>query len=276
MIAVPEQVKVASFMSKRNSLEDRIKEDEAELAQLEKPVEVKSDEAPAANREEETFKKRYGDLRRHSQKVEQELRDKLKQMENQLQQLSQKEIKLPKSEEEVEEWCQAYPDVAKIVETIAIKKAREQTEALNQRVKKVDELESKAIAERAEAELLRIHPDFDQIREDDDFHDWAEEQPKWMQDALFNGVDAKAAARVIDLYKSDRGITKKSSPSTKDAAKNVNTRGGRSVPQTSDPDVIRESDVKRMSDREYEANEEKIMIAMRTGKFVYDLTGNAR
>ena len=64
--------------------------------------------------------------------------------------------------------------------------------------------------EKAEAELMRLHPDFDEIRDSDDFHEWADEQPKWVQEALYeNDNDARSAARAIDLYKSDRNITTK-------------------------------------------------------------------
>lgn len=275
MIAVPEQVKVAPFMKKRDTNAERIKETEEELAKLETPEVV--EEVPE-NKEEATFKKRYGDLRRHSQQKETQLQKQIDELRTQLESVTKKEIKLPKSDEEVEEWCQAYPDVAKIVETIAIKKAKEMTGALEGRIKKVDELEATTRAEKAEVELMRLHPDFNEIRDTDEFHDWVEQQPKWIQDALYdNDNDARAAARAIDLYKADQGLNKKKATDTsRDAAKNVNTRGGRNQPATTDTDVIRESDVKRMSDREYEANEDKIMQAMRSGKFVYDVSGNAR
>ena len=48
---------------------------------------------------------------------------------------------------------------------------------------------------------MRLHPDFDDIRDSDEFHEWAESQPKWVQDALYeNDNDARSAARAIDLY----------------------------------------------------------------------------
>jgi acyl-CoA hydrolase len=262
-------------MKKRDTNAERIKETEEELAKLETPEVV--EEVPE-NKEEATFKKRYGDLRRHSQQKETQLQKQIDELRTQLETVTKKEIKLPKSDEEVEEWCQAYPDVAKIVETIAIKKAKEMTGALEGRIKKVDEMEATTRAEKAEVELMRLHPDFNEIRDTDEFHDWVEQQPKWIQDALYdNDNDARAAARAIDLYKADQGLNKKKATDTsRDAAKNVNTRGGRNQPATTDTDVIRESDVKRMSDREYEANEDKIMQAMRSGKFVYDVSGNAR
>ena len=51
-------------------------------------------------------------------------------------------MKLPKSEEEIEEWTKEYPDVAGIVETIATKKAQEQSVALEARIKAIDEITS--------------------------------------------------------------------------------------------------------------------------------------
>ena len=76
--------------------------------------------------EEKTFKKRYGDLRRHAQKQKAEFEKELADIRAQLAQTAQEQIKLPKSEEEIDAWAKEYPDVAAIVETIASKKAKEQ------------------------------------------------------------------------------------------------------------------------------------------------------
>lgn len=276
MIAVPEQVKVAPFMKKRDTNAQRIAETEEALKQLEntEPPEVEPE-----NKEEATFKKRYGDLRRHSQKRESEFQAQIDELRSQLDNMTRQEIKLPKSEEEVAEWCNNYPDVAKIVETIAMKKAREIGADMESRLKKVDEREALTRAERAEVELMKVHPDFATIRDSDDFHDWVEDQPKWVQDALYdNDNDARAAARAVDLYKADKGLTGKTKPKADDksAASAVSVKSGRSQPAVETSGMFSESAVKRMSDKEYEANEEAIMTAMRSGKFVYDLSGNAR
>ena len=282
-IVVPQQVKVAAF-AKRNTHEERIKQDEADLAALEAPKEapaavVDNDDGPEpTDAEERTFKKRYGDLRRHSQKKESEMQKQLDEMRQQLTQLTAKEIKLPKSEEELATWAAQYPDVAKIVETIAIKKAKEQTKALDERFKQLDEREHQTSKDKAEAELMRLHPDFDAIRDDDEFHTWVDEQPKWVQDALYdNENDAKAAARAIDLYKADKGIKAKKPTADKGAAESVNTRSSRSAPTGESTDgVFYESQVSKMSTFEYEKNQEAIAKALQSGKFVYDVSGSAR
>ena len=169
-----------------------------------------------------------------------------------------------------------YPDVAAIVESIAIKKAKEQSEDLESRMKKYEDLREEATKEKAEVELLSLHPDFGTIRESDDFHTWAEEQPKWVQDALYeNQNDAKSAARAIDLYKADKNITK-TKPS-KDAAKAVNARGERTEPQKDESKAyLKESEVEKMSAKEYEKRSQEVMEAIRAGKFIYDVSGSAR
>ena len=177
------------------------------------------------------------------------------------------------------EWMQQYPDVAKIVETIAMKKAQEQTSEFESRFKQIDEMKNEAQRDKAEAELMRLQPDFEDIRATDDFHNWVEEQPKWVQDALYdNDSDAMSASRAIDLYKADMGITTKSKSSkTKDAAKSVGTRSGRSTPEGDETkSYIKESDVSKMNANEYEKRADEIAEAIRTGKFIYDLSGSAR
>ena len=282
-MVVEQPQKSMAFMSKPYSNQDRIKKDEEELEQLiaQQKGEVQEEESveeEPTSAEEKSFKKRYGDLRRHMQQKEKDWEDKFKQLEGQLKDVTRKEIKLPKSDQDIETWAAQYPDVAAIVETIAIKKAREQSAGLEDRVKEIDELRATASREKAEVELMKAHPDFGEIRESDDFHEWAEEQPKWVQDALYeNDSDARSAARAIDLYKADRNIKPKKSANEKDAARSVGSRNSRSQPDTdSDKTVFRESDVNKMTAAQYEKAADDIMEAIRTGKFIYDMSGSAR
>jgi len=283
-----EQVKVASGFAKRNANKKRIEEEEAELEALIKgnqeeasePTEEAVDESPEPeSAEEKTFKKRYGDLRRHAQKQEADLQKQIDELKTQLEASTKKQIQYPKSEDELSQWMEQYPDVAKIVETIAMKKAHEQTSEFESKFKQIDEMKHEAKREKAEAELMRLHPDFEEIRDGDEFHEWVEEQPKWVQDALYdNDTDAVSAARAIDLYKADKGITgKKKSTKDKDAAKAIGTRSERSAPEGDESkSYIKESDVNRMTSQQYEAKQEEIAEAIRTGKFIYDLSGSAR
>ena len=258
-----------------------VEEDEQEIQELEKARAGEEEEVEKEpdHPEEKTFKKRYGDLRRHTQKNEHELKGRIEALEAQLSDATKKEIKLPKSDEEIEMWAREYPDIAAIVETIALKKSKEQQMEIEQQLSNIHQLQEQTNLEKAEVELLNIHPDFTEIRDQDEFHDWAEDQPKWVQDALYeNRNDARSAARAIDLYKADMGITtKKKSNSNKEAARSVNTRSSRSVPDSDGSSgSIKESDVQAMSVEEYDANKDQIMASIRSGKFIYDVSGSQR
>ena len=280
-IAVPVQTKVAPFSMRRNSLEDRIKKDEEELESLKQNQSAPAKEEAVEENlsaEETTFKKRYSDLRRHSQKVENDLRKEIEELRALVQTATEKQMKLPANEEDIDSWAKQYPDVYRIVESIAMKKAKETTKTLEERMRKVDESERNTAREKARVELLKLHPDFDKIEDSDDFHDWAEEQPKWVQDALYeNDDDFRSAARAIDLYKADRNIGRKRTADNKGAAEAVSTRGRATPSATADQEgVFYESQVAKMSIVEYEKYQEDIVKAMRSGKFVYDVSGSAR
>ena len=275
--------KVMALASRKYSRDDKIKKDEEELEQLiaenkgEVKAEAEEQEPEPTSAEEKTFKKRYGDLRRHAQQKEADLQEQINQLKEQLDSATKKQIELPKSDEDIEAWTKKYPDVAGIVETIAIKKSKEQAQELESRIQKINEMQESATKEKAEVELLKLHPDFVDIREDDDFHNWAEEQPQWVQKALYeNDNDALSAARAIDLYKADKNIGKKKT-SSKDAALATNPKSTRTKPQTNEESTyLRESQVQKMSSQEYERRADEVMEAIRSGKFVYDVSGSAR
>jgi hypothetical protein len=259
--------KAALGITDEESTEDKPSSEEPEAKPVQAESNTEQKEEPKAeaqeddselSTEEKNFKKRYGDLRRHSQKKEEEFNAKIAALEAKLDKASKQELVLPKSDEELEAWAKKYPDVAGIVEAIAAREADKKASDLNDRM--------------AEFEELR-HPDFAQIREDDAFHKWAEQQPKWVQDALYeNTEDAKSVARVIDLYKVDTGITTKKTSNDKAAASSVKTKGAAKPEPDEASKYIKESDVAAMSIREYEKRQEEILDAQRNGRFIYDMS----
>jgi len=280
-----QEVPKKAFIEKPSSNQERIEKEEEELKELfsqqDEPEEQQEEDAEEAPKsaEEKTFKKRYGDLRRHTQKQTDELQIKIRKLESQLDTVTKEQIKLPKSEQEIEEWAREYPDVAGIIETIATKKAQEQAHGLEERLREIDEMQEGAVRDKAEAQLMQTHPDFDSIRSDDEFHEWAEEQPKWIQDALYeNDSDALAASRAIDLYKADKGIKKTTKKKNKDdAAFAVTEKSERNRLQSDETaDYLKESQVQSMSTDDYETHKDDIMEAIRANKFIYDVSGSAR
>jgi hypothetical protein len=231
--------------------------------------------------EEVSFKKRYGDLRRFLQQKEDGYKKNLATLQAQLDSATRQSIQLPKSEAELDAWAKEYPDVAKIVESIAMKKVAELRADVDKGFEEVKSLKRETAQERAEVELNRIHPDFNEIRNDAAFHAWVEVQPQWIQSALYDNTDdARAAARAIDLYKLDRGaVAPKRGPGRprKEAGAAEEVRSsGRSSPAEDDGVVrIKESDVQRMTPRDFEKHEDAIMAARREGRFIYDVSGRA-
>ena len=233
------------------------------------------DEEKALSAEERSFKKRYGDLRRHIQKKEKEWEEKLETLQKQS---AKQTLVAPKSDEDIDEWAKEFPDVAAIVETIATKKAKEMFDKADIRLKELDDAQAEITRTKAEAKIKETHADFDELRESDEFHDWADEQPKWVKDALYeNSDDPASVVRVIDLYKIDNGLTSNDKKTKRKAAASTVTKRSKTEVDVEDANnVIKESQVAKMSAKEFEERSDEINTAIRSGKFVYDMSGNAR
>ena len=248
--------------------------DDSKQEETKEETEAQEDDS-SLSAEEKSFKKRYGDLRRHMQDKEKEWNEKLEALETR----SKREgIIPPKSDEDIEKWAEQYPDVAGIVETIAAKKAQEMFSKAESRLQELDEAHFEAERVKAENAIRKSHEDFDELRESDQFHDWADNQPKWVKDALYENMDDPASVvRVIDLYKIDNGMTVAAKKQSKKAAASTVAKGTRaSIDAEGVQGSIKESDVAKMSNKEFEEMQDKINEAMRKGKFIYDVSGSAR
>lgn len=262
----------------RQTLEEDLKEVEKEVEMeqnpdgqppSEPPLDGAAQEPPK-NPEEETFKKRYGDLRRFHDQTTKELKDKLHAVESKL-----KEVvtgpRFPKTMEEVEKWSKEYPDLYALVKTISRKEAQDEHDDVNKKMEALMEKEQQLLQERAYAELIKRHPDFEDLRQDKEFHDWlstrSEEVRSWLYD---NNTDASKASDAIDLYKAYKiksdAVTRK--PKTPvEAAAPVGTRGN-TQPPSSDKPTYKTSDIAKMSARDYEKHEAKIMEAYYDGRVI--------
>ena len=292
-LAQVEPVKKAGFVSSRKSKnQERIEKDEKELQDLMannsgKEVQEGTEEQQdtqtaetsektevqdeALSKEEGSFKKRYGDLRRHMSSKEKEFQARIESLEGQLAKAAKNELVWPKSEAEVDEWTKKHPDVAAIVESIADKKAKQRSQELDARLASVEEMRESALTEKAEAELLKIHPDLKEIEASDDFHDWAENQPEAIQKVIFDTPDAKATASILQMYKYEKGIANTASmPSNDRSAASAVKTSSKATPTTNQKSKWSESVVEAMSDKDYEKHHEEIMESMRSGTFVYD------
>lgn len=262
--------------------EAKDKELEDELTAIEK-----GEDLPVVTAEDQTYKKRYSDLRSYAQRKENDLNEeikKLKEQKNALEsQIKTDAFKLPKSEEEIEAWTQKYPDVSKIVESIAIKKARQASLEVDAKVEDLKKREQKLEAQKAYNQLLAAHEDFEDIIKSEVFGNWISVQPKYIYDALYNNdTDAFSAIRAVDLFKADndfmktKGTKTDKEDDTRDAARSVRVPSSK-APGKNTTKEISESWLQGLKKHEYTEEIDKMVSeAMKNGTFVYDITGAAR
>lgn len=249
------------------------------------PVQVEDTEnIEPISSEDATFKKRYGDLRRHSQKVEKELKDEVNTLKNSIEELKKelqnaaKGVGVPSDPDEVEEWVKENPSIASILERIASKKAEESQKDLREKVLLFEKDKAETEYEKTLNKIRRKHPFFDDLQDEDDFHLWLAEKPKRWQDAIYDDLDADSAIEIIRVFVEDTGYGKQKTKPKKaldDAARDSKVKSKFSEPKDSEY-MFSESQIRNMSTSEFEKNEEKITLAQHTGKILYDISGGAR
>jgi len=229
--------------------------------------------APSSEDEPSTnYKKRYDDLKKHYdqklsefKRTEQELREQSREAEPQYQ--------APKTQEDLDRFRTEYPDLYDTVETVAHMRSQQEVEALRSRFSVIEEREAQIAAREAESALQERHPDFDQIRGDDSFHEWAQEQPDQIQDWIYNNPNnVTLAVKALDLYKLETG---KGQGSRKRRSGNRQPQGGSAADMVStkttnvdakEAKIWTESEIAKMSLDQFDRHEDEIKIAMEEGR----------
>ena len=222
------------------------------------------------NAEEKVFKKRYDDLKRHYDSTISKHRNDISSLKEQLAAKSS-EIIPPKNKKELETWRLKYPDVYDTVKSIAIQEAQEQAKTVESKLKNLQEQTQNVAKEKAEVELMKLHPDFQEIRKTEDFHDWAKEQDPHIQGWLYENADnAKLAARAIDLYKMDKKFPSQKKESVKnakaEAAKAVTSTKRGQEPDMSQKKIWSVEEISKLKPQEYLKHEKDIDLARAEGR----------
>ena len=222
------------------------------------------DEERPVNAEEKVFKKRYDDLKRHYDSTINKHKDDVSSLKRQLEENAEK-IQLPKTKEEVDAWKKKYPDVYDIIETIAYTKADEKSKQVQTKMKDLENQQANVAKDKAEVELSKLHPDFNEIRADDKFHEWVKDQDSVIQGWLYdNTSNAKLASRAIDLYKVDTGYGKKKSNKL-EASKSVTSTSKREI-NTGDKKIWSLNEIAKMKPQEFVKHEKEIDLARAEGR----------
>ena len=250
------------------------KEDSEDTATVSKDTSSEEEATPEeerpVNAEEKVFKKRYDDLKRHYDSTISKHRNDISSLKEQLAAKSS-EIIPPKNKKELETWRIKYPDVYDTVKSIAIQEAQEQAKTVESKLKNLQEQTQNVAKEKAEVELMKLHPDFQEIRKTEDFHDWAKEQDPHIQGWLYENADnAKLAARAIDLYKMDKKFPSQKKESIKnakaEAAKAVTSTKRGQEPDMSQKKIWSIEEISKLKPQEYLKHEKDIDLARAEGR----------
>jgi len=219
------------------------------------------------------YKKRYDDLKSHYDKKLDEFKSKEQKLIDEVSNTKQS-YKAPKTAEELERFKEQYPDVYDVVETVSQMTSGENIKSLKEKISALEKRETEIVQREAENRLLSQHPDFDDIRNSEDFHTWAKDQPESIQDWIYNNADdPDLASRALDLFKRDLNIdtsskTRKpsSTKSKKSAADMVSTKTTAVEPQQDK--IWTEREITKMSMDEFDRFEDEIGKAIHEGRVV--------
>ena len=229
-------------------------------------------EAKKESNEDHDYKKRYDDLKRHyDTKVDEfkvEIESLRKTMTDRAAEMP-RGVTPPRTMEELEEFKERYPDVFEVVQTVSSMQTESQVAKLREEIGTIQEREKELEKQKAYEQLLRAHPDFSELKTDEKFLAWLEEQPSSIADGIYkNNTDSKWAARVIDLYKADTGLTKKKKTKDSSAADAVTKTPARDVKtdSTDGKKIWKSSEIAKMKPWEFEKLEAELDQARTEGR----------
>jgi len=257
----------------RRSLLDADEEPEPDLSDLSEIENTQKQEGMLSKEQDHNWKKRYADLKSYHdrQKNEWTQERELIEAKSRLAEQSAVLSEMPKSLEEIEEFKQEYPEVYGVVETVSRLQAEAKSEELEKRISALNQREEEARYKTSEAELLVLHPDFLDLKNDPEFLEWLEKQPETISKGIYkNRTDSQWAARIIDLYKLDSGtVNPKKSKSSKSAATAVTkTQKAISVADREDVRIWTNAEISKLKPHEFEQLESEIVKASREGRII--------
>lgn len=264
---------------KNKDREDVWKDDEPNneqsAATVDKDTEETSKATPEeqrpANAEDRVFKKRYDDLKRHHDSTISKHKDELLRLKKQVEEATKKAYLPQMSKDELDDWRKENPEMYDVMKTLAYEEADEKSKAVEAKLEEIKNAQLNLAREKAEVELLKLHPDFYEIKSSDEFHEWAEKQDDMIKGWLYNNFDnAKLAARAIDLYKMDSGLSKKAKVSSAEAkaeaAKAVTRTRVGDENKIKDKKVWSLKEISKLKPHEFDKLESEIDLAKREGR----------
>ena len=242
------------------------------------PPQATPEEAPEEEevqpKKRTNYKKRYDDLKKHYDDRVSQFKQREQELEAQARSV-QPSYEAPKSLEDLERFKNEYPDLYDTVESVAHLRSEQQVGELREQLSAIQMREAEILKREAETTLRERHPDFEDIRGDETFHQWAETQPQQIQDWIYDNPDNVAlASKAIDLYKLETGqpttqtrrSPRKQSATRESAADIVSTKTTQI--DSAQPKIWTEREIAAMSIDQFDKFEDEINQAMSEGRVV--------
>ncbi len=208
------------------------------------------------------WQKRYSDLRTHTN-VQTE---RIKELQSQLLAAQRKEVKIPSSQDEINEFAKKYPDIYRHIRSIAMTELLTERENLAHATEEAkDKLES-IERELGIKKILVAHPDFEDLIASQDFKNWAAIQPEQIQDWLYESTDAHLCIKAVDLYKAETGFKKTPRKTKGGADEAIRTRTPVETPESANNKLWKMSEIEKMHPKLFEKHEAEIELARLEGR----------
>lgn len=235
-----------------------------ESTNLDGETSITSTPDPALTPEENSWKHRYADLRRHDNSKTERIR----LLERQLQDAQKQEgFKLPSTEQELVAFEQRYPDVFRHIVSIARKQLLSERDSISQETRRTEEELEKVKMELGLKRILQVHPDFEELNLSEDFHIWARKQPEQIQDWLFRNSNPELCIKALDLFKVETNHKVAPKPRTNRGADNlVQSRSSVALADDSGKKLWKASEIHRLHPSQFEKYESEIEAARREGR----------
>ena len=256
---------------------DRPETDNADSLFYESKQATLDEEAPeeeAKPKKRANYKKRYDDLKKHYDDRVSQFKQREQELEAKARSV-QPSYEAPKSIEDLERFRNEYPDLYDTVESVAHLRSEQQVEELRGQLSAIQQREAEILKREAETTLRQRHPDFEDIRGDEQFHEWAEGQPQQIQDWIYNNPDdVSLASKAIDLYKLETGQpstrtrrSPKRQSATREAAADIVSTKTTSI-DAAQPKIWTEREIAAMSLDQFDKFEDEINQAVSEGRVV--------
>ena len=151
--------------------------------------------------------------------------------------------------------------------------ASEQLNTLQPRLSAIEAREQQLAIREAEESMRNNHSDYDEIKGSDDFHAWATEQPRQIQDWVYhNPDDVSLASKAIDLYKMESGKGQ-NSPKRRSNSRQQSPQSAADMVSTKTTNVESpqqriwtETEISKMSLDQFDKHEADIRLAIDEGR----------